>query len=700
MLPTAGFIPPPVAPVLPAAVSSIVPTGGKLAAAAAAAAAGAKVGSVLGPKGALAGAVAGALLLPLLLPQPTAPGTLPPLDPGLNKGPSPAPKIIYPKSKLTAGDPSPDAPVQYFNGSYQHCTSGAENYRCSDGSGPDNWITPPSCFSPANWAFTGKSVEVDTQFFESGSSCTATGYKDSYTARVTGIKEDGTSVIVKQQTARDGTWYTGTGVEGQQAIVYAKILSFNADGVPQPIPDQEPRPEEPTPKPRPLPVPIRPITDPNDPAPAPRIVPRPDPEPQPEPLTVPSPDTPKAPPITIPKAPPAPPVEVPGPEPKPLPVPTPVTPTPVAPPLPVPGVPTIPEPSPDPQPVPAPGPAPNPLPVPQPDPLPDTEPLPGTTPVPNPLPTPITPITPGPGPITTPITPEEPQLVDPEIGPVPVPDPPPTITPPDGHYPVPGGPVVTPGGTRPELASIAAEVGRIEQKVARIQNPGGIGDLTDLVQLLLTLLSFFESPISGTTYQLEGVCEDVKEGEEQPVAEFPVPEAYNFDAIVQRLDAMQDLFQQHLAYRTPICRGQKRQGDLRTISFISDEVSPNGHDRIAKRFRYRSQSGTDLGGLIDHWRNFVWQAGPVIVEHTDGWWGSIKVWASSIDEGKRVIRHAAGEAGINPDQVGRWAVSGSTNSRYGMPGTMRVNQKGGYWWITARDGASPRPEVGSDSPDI
>ena len=263
---------------------------------------------------------------------------------------------------------------------------------------------------------------------------------------------------------------------------------------------------------------------------------------------------------------------------------------------------------------------------------------------------------------------------------------------------------VNTGQIRPQLASVAKEVGRIEQKTAALaQNagqPGGIGDLSDMLQLLMALWEFFESPISGTTYQLQGVCESVGEGEEQPIAEFPVPLAKNFDAIVQRLDVMQDLFQQHLAYRTPICRGQKRQGDFRTISFISDELSAGGKRRLDKRLRYRSQSGKDLGQLIDHWSGFTWQAGPVIVEHTDGWWGSIKVWASSIDEGKRVIRHAAGEAGIDPDQVGRWSVSGSNNPRYGLPGTMRVNKKGGYWWITARDGPDHRPDVGKDSPDI
>ena len=54
----------------------------------------------------------------------------------------------------------------------------------------------------------------------------------------------------------------------------------------------------------------------------------------------------------------------------------------------------------------------------------------------------------------------------------------------------------------------------------------------------------------------------------------PVAPAKNLGAIINRIDALPDVLQQHLAYRTPICSGSSQQGDFRTISFISDQLSP------------------------------------------------------------------------------------------------------------------------------
>ena len=101
----------------------------------------------------------------------------------------------------------------------------------------------------------------------------------------------------------------------------------------------------------------------------------------------------------------------------------------------------------------------------------------------------------------------------------------------------------------------------------------------------------------------------------------------------------------------------------------------------------------DLAGVVDHWRDFEFAAGPITVGHVGSSLGSPQVWATSIDEGKRVIRHAGGEAGIDPDQVGEWRVGGSDNARYGVSGQMRVDTTGGYYWITARDGSDQRPYV-------
>jgi hypothetical protein len=135
------------------------------------------------------------------------------------------------------------------------------------------------------------------------------------------------------------------------------------------------------------------------------------------------------------------------------------------------------------------------------------------------------------------------------------------------------------------------------------------------------------------------------------------------------------------------------QGQFRTISFRSDETSPFGKSRLRKRLRYRGSEGVELSALVDHWRDFSWQSGPVRVDHVGASWGSPQVWAATEDEGKRVIRHAGREAGIDPNQVGRWSARSSNSPRCGVSDTMRVDTTGGYYWITARDGSDQRPIV-------
>ena len=227
-------------------------------------------------------------------------------------------------------------------------------------------------------------------------------------------------------------------------------------------------------------------------------------------------------------------------------------------------------------------------------------------------------------------------------------------------------------------------------------------DLDEIKRMVKFIYDFYadNAAVSQDSYRLTGICEDLDSNGQQPVFERSVQAANFPTAVMDRFDAMVDLLQVHLGYKTPTCDSQPTlEGDWRTISFISDEPSPEGAGRLRKRFRYRSSSGIGLGGVIDHWKDFSFTAGAVCVSHKGASWGAPQVWASSIDEAKRVIRHAAGEAGIDPDQVGRWLVGGSNNPRYGMPGTMRVNTKGGYYWITARDGSNNRPDVGRPQSD-
>jgi hypothetical protein len=199
--------------------------------------------------------------------------------------------------------------------------------------------------------------------------------------------------------------------------------------------------------------------------------------------------------------------------------------------------------------------------------------------------------------------------------------------------------------------------------------------------------------LEPASFTLVAPCDKTEEGEPETfTVEFP-KQAYQ-----DRMEAWQiasaELLQQHLNWKTPTCNEKPElAGEWRTISFRSAETSPYGKSCLRKRFRYRSQSGLGLGEIVDYWRDFTFESGPVVVCHSGSDWGTPQVWAATEDEGKRVIRHAAGEAGIDPDQVGRWTISSSNSARYGVSASMKVDTTGGYYWITARDGSNGRPIV-------
>jgi hypothetical protein len=196
------------------------------------------------------------------------------------------------------------------------------------------------------------------------------------------------------------------------------------------------------------------------------------------------------------------------------------------------------------------------------------------------------------------------------------------------------------------------------------------------------------------SFTLTAPC-DVDEQGEALTQTWTYPEQIADERILAHQITILEALQTHLNWKTPICeqRNEQAEGDWRTISFISDSVSPYGSNRLRKRFRYRSVSGWTDDQLVEHWKDFNWQSGSIVVKHLGSPWGTPQVWAASVDEGKRIIRHAAGEAGIDPDQVGRWEFSSSRSSRLGVSDTMRVNTRGGYYWITARDGADGKPLV-------
>ena len=163
-----------------------------------------------------------------------------------------------------------------------------------------------------------------------------------------------------------------------------------------------------------------------------------------------------------------------------------------------------------------------------------------------------------------------------------------------------------------------------------------------------------------------------------------------FEALAGQNQQIMQLLQQHLNWKTPICGNERPElkGDFVTIHFESDQDSPNGQRPLRKLFRYRTESSRSVEQLRDYWRDFTWNAGNTCVQHTGHSWGTPQVWAASEAEGKRVIQHAAREAGFVADQVGEWRVGGSDDPRYGMSGKMKRSQRLGEYWLTSRRGPS------------
>lgn len=126
-----------------------------------------------------------------------------------------------------------------------------------------------------------------------------------------------------------------------------------------------------------------------------------------------------------------------------------------------------------------------------------------------------------------------------------------------------------------------------------------------------------------------------------------------------------------------------------------------GTKPLRKVLSYRDQNGHTLETHTEHWRGFTWQAGPIVVSHEGASWGKLQVWASTAEEGKRVIRHAGEIAGVDPDTEGEWFIHTVQNTRYGRPGTMAPKHLGsGAISVTMRSGPSGLPEVVVPNPDL
>jgi hypothetical protein len=113
---------------------------------------------------------------------------------------------------------------------------------------------------------------------------------------------------------------------------------------------------------------------------------------------------------------------------------------------------------------------------------------------------------------------------------------------------------------------------------------------------------------------------------------------------------------------------------------------------VRKRLSYRDFTGASQEAHQAHWSGFRWSTGPVVVT-SRGPWGLVRVLASSGDEGKRVIRHAAAIGGWDPDDpdVGEWEVQVTDSSRYGRRGEVGVRVREGIPSVTKRAGPSGAP---------
>lgn len=152
----------------------------------------------------------------------------------------------------------------------------------------------------------------------------------------------------------------------------------------------------------------------------------------------------------------------------------------------------------------------------------------------------------------------------------------PTTTQADAHFPVPGAGPVTGNGPRPTPEGIAQELGRIEQKLARLSNPqtDALGDATDrlslLLQLLRQLVEYFLSINAGGEYLLSSPCVVDATGDriEYPVEYSGAPQALG--VISNKIDALASLLQVHKDLKQPNCT-QKGTGQPVQVNFIQVE---------------------------------------------------------------------------------------------------------------------------------
>ena len=226
------------------------------------------------------------------------------------------------------------------------------------------------------------------------------------------------------------------------------------------------------------------------------------------------------------------------------------------------------------------------------------------------------------------------------------------------------------GGIPPWLTTLINAAGGV---------PGTI--ITNLINQL------FDTQYPSGTREIYAACNYKQDGSPETFSVTFPQENYQ-NRVLTSLNAIVDFQQQILLWKTPTCSGggQSVTGDPVTINWISDEFSGTSGDRVQKLLTYFDQSGKTQAEHQGHWKDFSWQAGPVIVSVNDVPLGKPQVWAASEAEGKRVINHAAAISGVDMSNAS-WLVTSPRSSRFGLSGTMRVKVSDkGSLWVTKRDG--------------
>ena len=225
--------------------------------------------------------------------------------------------------------------------------------------------------------------------------------------------------------------------------------------------------------------------------------------------------------------------------------------------------------------------------------------------------------------------------------------------------------------------------------------PSALGNLA-----ARAISQLFEAKLGPAEFEFVAPCNLDDEGK-QEFKVYQMPDQNYQSRVLTQQAVIMEILQQHLNWKTPVCFGNDQAGKYwRSITFESTTYSDNSNSRLVKRFRYRSNTPGDVRQLAAHWAGFSWNTGPVIVKHTGSALGSPQVWASSVNEGQRVIQHAGREAGVDPNQTGKWTTGGVDSPRYGVQCTVVLKQVDGCWSATARQGPEGWPEAASVFPDL